>query len=83
MGGDSSTRENIPQNCDSTAWGRVGGVQSLRGPKVYLWCGVEWGADLSCRLSGFLSKGLCFRGSSSCILPARGPAGRMLGVGLA
>lgn len=59
----------------------VGGVQSLRGPKMFVvW---EWGADLSCRLSGFPSKGLCLRGSPSRILPARGHVGRMLGVGLA
>lgn len=39
VGGGSSTRENIPLNCDSRLGAGVGGVQSLRGPQVYLWCG--------------------------------------------
>lgn len=30
-GGGSSTRENIPQNCDSMAWGR-GGCAVSKGP---------------------------------------------------
>lgn len=71
VGGGSSTRENIPLNCDSMAWGRGGWGAVSKGPSgvFVVW---EWGAELSCHLSGFLSKGLCLRGSPSCVLPARG-----------
>lgn len=43
MGECSSTRENIPLNCDSTAWGRGWGrvgVGLFKGPRdVFVACG--------------------------------------------
>lgn len=43
------------------AWGRGGGVQSLRGPEIDVFMVWEWGADVSLlSLSGSLSKGCVF-----------------------